>query len=441
MTALRCTRLLLLVAVLLYPAKLFSQTAASALTDTALRVNGSLLTNKKHWENMAATQSPANVAKAIREFNQFPQAPKTGLWTLYYLKVNDTLKVPYLVYIPHKYNPAKKTPLYVYLHGGISKPGFARPEQVVGSLNKVLGRPISQNAFIIYPFGRQSFNWIFHQQAFEAILAQVSEIKALYNIDDNKVYIGGHSDGARGAFWFALNNSSTFAACFGICYEPVLFGVNTPLVNLRNTGFYGVSAVNDELFSNRQVNQMVKQMQGIGANVRNYNIQGGHGLPFTHPDSVSFLYNNLISQTRKPFPKHIIYETDNVKNGRYAWISISTLDTAQKTKNWHKKHNFTITSAITGKDEVLNLNPSKSGLVDATLKDNVLTLKTSCVAQLTFYALDGMLDMNKPLIIRLNDNPPYEVVLKPDSNLMVHEFLQTKDRVSVVSAKLTIAVN
>jgi predicted peptidase len=237
------------------------------LNDVRKRVNYSLFSDSGYWEKQVAKQSAQSLRRKIASFNHFPEAPQKDWWTLYRLKVNDSLEISYLVHIPEQYNVRVRTPLYVFLHGGVGRTSFSNPLDEIRLETPLLESAFREQAFVILPLACKSFNWLYHQQAFEAIVQEIVQMKGLYNIDDNKVYIGGHSDGARGAFWFALNGRTPFAAFFGLNYFPILLTGNTPLRNLRNEApFEGISGIEDKGFNIKQVTQIVNYARLLGAN-------------------------------------------------------------------------------------------------------------------------------------------------------------------------------
>lgn len=411
----------------------------AAINDTSKRLNRSLLTDTAYWQQQAAQKKFPVLLQSIRNFDNYPKPPVTDHWTLYSIKVNDTLNVPFLVYIPRTYNPKKKTPLYLYLHGAAgNRSGFSTDGNTPEFEKEVLREQTRQQAFVIYAFARKDINWLYHQQAFETLLKEISFVKSLYNIDDNRVYVSGHSDGGRGAFWLALNKPTVFAASLGICYYPGLSGFNTHFTNLRNqTPFYGISGTDDGLFNNTTVNEIYHYAQQQGANWHNYNVTGGHGLPYASPDSISFIYDTLQHLTRNLFPTTIQWQTDNTANGRYYWLSINELDTAAATAAWHPVLNPTITRD--GKTVKANYNLRKSGAIKASIKNNVVKFETSCVKQFSFYVYPELIDISKPVQFFINDKLVSTQKITPDKDLLVKEFTSTKDRQLLPVARITLS--
>jgi predicted esterase len=412
------------------------------INDTTIRAKASLLDNKAYWENLASKSTPEQLIKKIKQFQTYSPLKKDNFWSSYTIKANDTLTVPFLVYVPKGYRPTKKTPLYIYLHGAlINKLDFTASEYIPNGLEvSVMTKAIEQNAFIIYPLGKKDFGWLYQQQAFETVLKEVLHVKSRYNIDDNKIYIGGHSNGGSGAFWFALNKPSIFASFFGFNYLPKTYFGNTSLRNLNNTKtFYGISGSEDTTFPLPLVNPIYKLGVNNGANWKNYVKKGKHALPFYERDSINFIFDTLATTTRNPFPKKIEWETDNIKNGRNAWLEILELDTLAEKASWHHTSNPTVVQ--NGKEGVLDFNKNKSGAVIATVKGNTIDIQTSRVKRMKLYISADMFDLNQQLKLTINGKDHINLKLLPDKNVIVEEFLKTKDREFIVANKIEFTVN
>lgn len=430
------------------PFKIKADSASAALkiitaqlNDTTLRVNHSLLTDSTYWKNLAAQSTPEKLLQSIQHFNQYPSPGRTGLWTLYYLKANDTLTVPFLVYIPTAYKANKKTPLYVFMHGAASgRINFGDPAYEPDAEKNVFERAFEQNAFVLFPFARKDFNWLYHQQAFETIIKEIVQVKSLYNIDDNHVYIGGHSDGGRGAVWFAMNHATPFAAFYGICYYPSLYSSNTFLRNLHNHApFYGISATKDQLFPLKTVNSIIGFDKKEGGNWKFFMVEGTHGLPYSSPDSIYFLFDSLLTQTRNPFPENITWETDNIQNGRYYWAAITELDTAALPAAWHTPLNPDLTDKEdkTGKAK---FNKHKAGAITAHVTGNNIVVTTSCVKALSIYISPGLVDLKKKVTITINGEQKFQGLVKINKQLLLAHFLTTKDRSLIVAEKFSFTL-
>lgn len=412
-----------------------------SLSDNSGRINSSLLTDTEYWQRYKENHNARQLIQHIKTYKDFQAPVHSGFWTLYNFRVSDSLTVPFLLYIPKTYNPSKQTPLYVYLHGGvINRPEFPNPAYIPGGLEiKVMDRAIEQGAFILYPFGKKDFGWLYQQEAFEAILGEIALVKSLYNIDDNKVYVGGHSNGGTGAYWFAVSKPSAFAAFFGLNYLPKQYVGNTALRNMTNgQTFYGVNGLQDDLFPYQIVSSIYEYAKGHDANWNNYPIAGGHTATLEKRDSIAFLFDTIVTRSRTIHPRKIIWETDDVRNGRNQWLEITQLDTLAERSEWHKDLNPTVT--MNGKTGKINFTVRRSGAVVGEVKDNEIQLHTSCVKTIALYISPDMFNLRKKLKIYANGRLVFNEKLRPDKSVVLDEFFSTKDRKLIYTNKLMIDI-
>ncbi len=408
------------------------------LYDSTTRVNKSLFTDTNYWNNLAGKNTPLQLMKLISSFNNYPTPGATGHWTVYHMRVRDSLEVPFLFYIPKNYQPTRKTPLYIYLHGAVrGRSQFPPPALIVEYEEKVLKKAIEQNAFIIFPFARRDFNWLFHQDAFELILSEISLAKSLYHIDDDRVYIGGHSNGGSGAFWFALHKATPFAAYYALCQDPVSYTGNTLLVNLRNKQrFLGLSTTDDYAFKIDYVNAIAKYAKEQGANWTNFTVAGNHNLPYTTPDSMSFLFDTIRLLSRDPAPRQINWETQDIKNGQYFWVGITALDTLANKADWHQVLNPSA-PANDGTIRQLEFNKRRTGAIKAAVKDNKVYVDISRVGAFDLYILPALFDLNKPVQVYVNKEFFFSGKVIPDKDFLLKTFLKTKDKTFLPVAKIS----
>jgi predicted esterase len=414
----------------------------AALNDTSSRVNHSAITKNIYWLKIAKSSTAQELIKKIKNFNGFAGSGRMDFWTLYNIKVNDTLSVPFMLYIPKDYHPDEKSPLYLYFHGAIvNRKSFANPAWIEnGSEIKIMDKAKAENAFIIYPFGKKDFGWLYQQEAFETIMREIAMVKSMYNIDDDRVYVTGHSNGGSGAYWFAVNQPAPFAAFLGLNYLPKVYTGNTSLRNMGNpTPFYGVSGSLDRTFPLPIVDEMYRFAKSNGANWTNYTRTGDHGLAIFQRDSINFIFDTLSRQKRNPFPKKLQWETDNTKNGRNGWVEILELDTLGKKADWQIPLNPTVTQ--NGKPGLINFNRNRSGAFTINASGNNIDLVTSRVKRIRLYISADMFDLSKQLRITINKKQHLNVHLTHDKNIILGEFLKNRDRSFIVSNTMEFTVS
>jgi polyhydroxybutyrate depolymerase len=137
----------------------------------------------------------------------------------HYISV-DGVRRQYLIQVPSGYSPGHKVPLLLGLHGGT---GNARQFENDSGFNRVAEK---EGFIVVYPDGLGKFKYTLHvwnsgyiQAAGRAGTDDVTFIKDLvdylksqYSIDDQRVYITGHSNGGMMTDRMASEYPEIFAA-------------------------------------------------------------------------------------------------------------------------------------------------------------------------------------------------------------------------------------
>lgn len=125
-----------------------------------------------------------------------------------YRSIVDGTAQPYHLSIPATYDPAKPTPLYLYLHGrSPHDPDLGHAW--VGGNDRAAEGGGGDNAYIrVEAFGRGNsfFRWAAETDVFE-VIASVSK---RYNIDPNRILLAGFSMGGAGDWQIGLHNADWF---------------------------------------------------------------------------------------------------------------------------------------------------------------------------------------------------------------------------------------
>lgn len=226
--------------------------------------------------NLWLQASTGNAISKSTRTGSFNAAPAG--FALYFINA-DTVSVPYLVYIPKQYDPAKQHALIVYLHGGIGGMENFQHKNPAFSQEPVFALADKYNAVVLFPYGRRSFGWLWQTEAFENVLRIIREVKQTYNIHASRVYLGGMSNGAMAAFWFITNKPDEFAGFYGFSPVPKLL---TGEINFGNiTGdkpLYTLNAKDDEGFPFEKIRSLYAQHkeEAPGWDFDSVNT-GGHG--------------------------------------------------------------------------------------------------------------------------------------------------------------------
>ncbi|MFN0207784.1 MAG: HEAT repeat domain-containing protein [Planctomycetota bacterium] len=141
------------------------------------------------------------------------------------------VKGVYTIFVPSKYDSLTITPLVVALHGGGA--GGKDGSAVVGSGPDAMNFYQSQaerHGFIVVCPTAAAAPW--PSQANDPLLmAILEEVSLLYNIDENRIYLTGHSMGGFGTWYFGPKYAHLWAAI-----APMSGGGSRDLPRLKEMG-------------------------------------------------------------------------------------------------------------------------------------------------------------------------------------------------------------
>src|SRR5499427_10782362 len=121
-------------------------------------------------------------------------------------RTQDKVEHYYAVNVPAGYDPAKKYQVRFQLHGGVMGRPTNQPRND-GNIGNLAG-PAEQ--FYVLPYGWTDAPWWSDDQVLN-LTTIVDSLKRTYNIDENHVVISGVSDGATGAYYIGMRETTPFA--------------------------------------------------------------------------------------------------------------------------------------------------------------------------------------------------------------------------------------
>jgi predicted esterase len=398
--------------------------------------------NKLKLDNNSAL----TIYNNIKTYNEYP-AIKQELISMQF-KLTDSLRTSFLMVLPPDYDARKKYPLMFFLHGGVmvntgypdyisakTTTGWNRYYTKYAKLNKVI---------MVYPAGNKDYNWMYADKGFFMIPAILKQIKEVVNIDDNRVFISGHSNGATGSFSYAIKQPTPFAGFSGFNTRPRVATGGTYIKNILNRSFFNVSVDLDYYYPPEAHDSLNKVMKDIYAD---YKDNRYNGFPHSFPQfdesepAYKLLFNDLDNRKRDPFHSTVNWECDDVKYGRCDWISITALDTTAAKAAWQTQINFRINKWIVldkknklqVRDTLTNgFNYKKSsGAIKASYSGNVFKVETSDVRSIRLYISPEMVNISNPITIVVNGKQYFKGKLTYDKAFMIDEFEKTLDKAAI----------
>lgn len=389
----------------------------------------------------------------IKSSNSF--LPKKDVNYSIKFKVTDSLNTSYFVSLPANYNPKKRYPVLFFLHGAVqgnSLTEYQMSSWVLDRWNRFYTKYAAlNNVIMVYPKGSKKYNWMWPDDGFFMIPSMLKEIKQSINVDDDKVFITGHSNGATGSFSYLMKQQSPFAGFYGFNTQPKVRTGGTFIKNILNRSYFNVSTNEDYYYPPDANDSLNVIMTDLIADYQDHRYIGWpHWFPqFDESEPIyPMIFRDMAGRKRNSFQPNIYWESDDVKYGKSDWIQINQLDTLAKPAKWQYNINFNIykllsynkrDSLITTDTLVKAFNfPRKSGVVKGSYKNNEFHLETSAVKSVSILISPEMVDMNKPIIIYVNGVKKLTHKAKYDKNFMLANFTETYDRKAIWVDKIEI---
>ncbi|MBL7149401.1 MAG: PDZ domain-containing protein [Candidatus Cloacimonetes bacterium] len=280
----------------------------------------------------------------LTHWNKHLPEDSTGVFLQKVNVINDTLIAPYFIHIPQNYDHTKPARLLVYLHGGVGRKDFIDDfSEYVPQITALFPNEVTNNWFILFPQGNQYTMW-WDLVGMENIKTQIRNLKENYNIDDNRIYMTGFSDGGSASFHFALTDPNMFAAFYPLngfiavgsrmTQNPVY------IANLQNRHLRAINTDDDGLYPSADMRLLMELSLQAGADLFYKEYWGiGHDFAYAEED-VPIMVEDMKNQARDIFGSDIYWESSNPEFNRCDWLEITKLDTLETPKEWQKEYNI-----------------------------------------------------------------------------------------------------
>ncbi len=286
----------------------------------------------------------------------------------------DGVSRPWGLYLPPQTAFFRPLPMLVALHGGVSRHSiYENPVDVIReSPWFLLAR--AQGWVLLFPFGQEGATW-WDSTGMASIRHLIRTVKHHVNIDDNRVFLGGFSDGASGSFLHAMLTPDDFAAIIALNGHMGVGSLDGKLPlyapNLSMTPVYAVTTDNDEYYPTRQMAPVITMARCAGADIFYRQLQGGHDFAY-HASEMPLIGQYLRRRQRNAHIDRIFWETGDAAFGACRWLQIAEIG-HWPAADWHVDHNCILTdetivwgfSGIRGKEGITISRIDRGGYAEA----------------------------------------------------------------------------
>ncbi|WAC09738.1 carboxylesterase family protein [Dyadobacter pollutisoli] len=244
----------------------------------------------------------------------------------------DDTEQPYGVYLPKNYDPNKKYPLVMMLHGAGSNHRLA--------LRRVFGKSNAEGEtdaeatrefpqwddvdFIVaspYARGTAGYQGIPEEDVYDVL----DDVKRRFNIDENKIYLTGLSMGGGGTLWIGLTRPDIWAAIAAVCPAPPAgtFDLAANALNFPVHFFHGDA---DPVVPVAGTQKWVAHLQDIGVEVSYKEF-----VDVKHDSWVSAYDNEFIFEwfghaERNPYPDRVKFVSKKYKYNKAFWVQFDKIN-------------------------------------------------------------------------------------------------------------------
>jgi predicted peptidase len=200
--------------------------------------------------------------------------------------------MPYRILLPKKYDPAKKYPLLIFLHG-IGERGTDNKNQLTWGSKLYQADSVREKypAFVIFPQCPTTHKWLDNEMT-ETLKGMIDDVAEDYNVDNNRLYAGGLSMGAYGTYAMVAQYPGLFAAAVAISGD----GDSSKADGMAKTRWRIFGGGKDKIVSSDLSEKMAAALKRSGASVSltvypEADHPGSWIKAFAEPDFCSWLFS------------------------------------------------------------------------------------------------------------------------------------------------------
>ena len=259
------------------------------------------------------------------------QTYQPGPQVLTFLSDIDDSNQPYAIYVPDHYDPAKRYPLVISLHGAGSNHRLDL-RRVFGKGNlpretdAQAGRyfpPLKDVEFIVaspLARGNMGFQGIPEKDVYDVL----NDVKKRFSVDADRVYLTGLSMGGGGALWLALTRPDIWAAVAAVCpaTPPGAEELAANALNLPLHLFQGAIDPVVPVQSTRQWNALFQQI-GSRVEYNEYPRVRHNSWDFAYQDASLFDWFGQFRRNR--FPDRVRFATYSYRYDSAYWVHMDGL--------------------------------------------------------------------------------------------------------------------
>ncbi|MFN8353734.1 MAG: alpha/beta hydrolase-fold protein [Spirosomataceae bacterium] len=320
------------------------------------------------------------LTNATTSAQKLPSGPQV---LTFYSDIDDT-EQPYGLYLPPKYNPKKKYPLVVMLHGAGSnhrlelRRVFGKsnaPGETDVEASRVFPKWKDVDYIVISTFARGTMGY--QGVAEKDVMDMVADAKKRFSIDEDRTYLTGLSMGGGGTMWIGLSYPDMWAAIAPVCPAPPA-GTLELVPNALNFPMHFFQGDKDPAVKVDSTRRWVQRFKDAGTQVEYAEYPGVQHNSWENAYKDEFIFDWFSKFKRNPYPERVRFATSQHKHNKAYWVTFDDMtpgSTASIDAKFTDKNRIEI-STLGLKTFTLNLSNhpkfKSSSAVDITINGQAI---------------------------------------------------------------------
>lgn len=312
------------------------------------------------------------------------------------------------------------------------------------------GRYLSDEAIVVFPESWRDSLW-WHESQVENLAGILDEVKQTYNIDENRVYMLGISDGGSGIYYQASRSATPWAGFLPFIAHPAVVanprtGVDGQLYarNIASTPFFIVNLKGGRLYPADRVEPFIQVFEAAGMDVVfRVRPESGHHMRWWPAEKGAI--DDFLRRTRRtPFPDRLSWETDRTDRfNRAHWVLIDELGDADAESDLDPLNTVRLAvSPVLPSGLVRRMFPHEapSGRIEVAREGNTVAVRTDGVRRYRLLLSPEQFDVSKPVRIETNGARSFEGPVEVDVETLFEWASRDNDRTMLYAAEVDIQV-
>ena len=366
-------------------------------------------------------------------------AQKSGVFFLSN-RTGDGVEHNFAVNIPPGYDPARRYQVRFQLHGGIGARTDNKPRG-----NGEIGALAGAEQIYVLPYAWEDAPWWSDDQV-SNLSAIVDALKRTYNIDENRVVVAGVSDGATGAYYIAMRDTTPYASFLplngfiAVLSNSDIDDGRTFPANLRNKPLFVVNGGRDRLYPTAIVEPYTKHLMRAGVEIEYHPQPEGEHNTRWWPEVKDLFETFVTRHPRDPFPDKLSWQAADNAHGRAHWLVIDQFGSVPGEAVNLPDGNAVDQSELDLLDETgRRIFPNASGgRVDLIRTGNTVDATTRGVTAFTLLLSPEKFDFSQPIRVLANGRQVFQGRVERSPATLLKWAARDNDRTMLFAAELKI---